>query len=171
MTLSPPRRPWRVLFLCTGNSARSIIAESLLRHWGGDAFEAHSAGSRPAGGIQPMAREVLADAGLPVAGLHSKSMDAYTGTDAPTVDFVITVCDRAAEECPVLPGQPVTAHWGVPDPALVEGDDETRRQAYRRVLTDFERRLKLFINLPFASLDRLASQARVRELGSGKATT
>lgn len=170
MTPSAPPRPWRVLFLCTGNSARSIIAESLLRHWGGDAFEAHSAGSRPAEDIQPMAREVLAKAGLPVAGLHSKSMARYSGPGAEPMDFVITVCDRAAEECPVLPGQPITAHWGVPDPAAVEGDAETRRQAYRRVLTDFERRLKLFINLPLASLDRLARQTRLRELGDSEGT-
>lgn len=171
MSPSRPERPWRVLFLCTGNSARSIIAESLLRHWGREAFEAHSAGSRPAGEIQPMAREVLANAGLPVDGLYSKSMDVYTRPDAPAMDFVITVCDRAAEECPVLPGQPVTAHWGLPDPAAVEGDEEVRRQAYRRVLTDFERRLKLFINLPLASLDRLASQTRVRELGESQETS
>ena len=159
-------RPWRVLFLCTGNSARSIIAEGLLRHWGTPGFEACSAGSRPAGEIQPLAREVLAHAGLPVDGLRSKSIDAFTGPDAPAIDFVITVCDRAAEECPVLPGRPITAHWGMPDPAAVEGDDETRRQAYRRVMTDLERRIKLLINLPLASLDRLSSQQRLRELGS-----
>ena len=122
--MTPPRpgRPWRVLFLCTGNSARSIIAESLLCHRGGDAFEAHSPGSHPAGAIQPSARQVLTDAGLPVAGLHSKSIDAYTGANAPGMDFVITVCDRAAEACPVLPGQPVKAHWGLADPAAVAGD-------------------------------------------------
>ncbi len=165
MTESTQARPWRVLFLCTGNSARSIIAESLLRHWGEPEFEAHSAGSRPAGEIRPLTREVLASAGLPLQDLRSKPLDEYTGPEAAAIDFVITVCDRAAEECPVLPGQPITGHWGLPDPAAVTGDAATRRQAYRRVLTDLERRLKLFINLPLSSLDRLSSEARVRDIG------
>ena len=156
--------PWNVLFLCTGNSARSIIAESLLRHWGREAFVAHSAGSEPAGRIQPLALELLQRSGLPVDGLSSKSLDRFTGADAPPIDFVITVCDRAAEQCPIFPGRPVTAHWGMPDPAAVEGDDETRAQAYRKTLTDLERRIKLFVNLPLASLGRLASQKRVRAL-------
>lgn len=155
---------WHVLFLCTGNSARSIIAESLLRHWGRDAFVAHSAGSAPAGRIQPLALELLQRSGLPTDGLYSKSLDRFTGPDAPPIDFVITVCDRAAQQCPILPGRPVTAHWGMPDPAAVEGDPETRAQAYRRTLADLERRIRLFVNLPLASLDRLASQDRVRAL-------
>ena len=148
MTASSAETPWRVLFLCTGNSARSIIAESLLRHWGGDRFEAHSAGSDPAGTIQPLALELLESCGLPTDGLHSKSLDVYTGPDAPPFDFVITVCDHAAEQCPMFPGQPVTAHWGLPDPAQVDGDEEQRMQAYRNVMADFERRIKLFLTNP-----------------------
>jgi arsenate reductase len=163
-------RPWRVLFLCTGNSARSIIAESLLRHWGGDRFEAHSAGSAPGGSVQPLALELLERHALPTDGLHSKSLDVYTGTDAPTFDFVITVCDHAAEQCPMFPGQPITAHWGLPDPARVEGDEAHRMQAYRNVMADFERRIKLFLSLPLSSLDRLASQSRVRAIGDAKET-
>lgn len=157
-------RIWQVLFLCTGNSARSIIAESLLRHWGRDHFLAHSAGSEPAGCIQPLALELLERSGLPTEDLCSKSLDRFTGADAPPIDFVITVCDQVAEQCPVFPGQPVTAHWGMPDPARVEGDHETRMLAYRRTLADLERRIKLFVNLPLASLDRLSSQNRVRAL-------
>lgn len=160
--------PRRVLFLCTGNSARSIIAESLLRHWGGDRFEAHSAGSEPAGMVQPLALQLLERYGLPTDELSSKSLDVYTGPDAPAFDFVITVCDHAAEQCPMFPGQPITAHWGLPDPAKVEGDDAHREQAYRNVLADFERRIKLFLNLPLASLDRLSSQSRVRAIGASE---
>lgn len=170
MTAHSPETPWRVLFLCTGNSARSIIAESLLRHWGGDRFEAHSAGSEPAGTIQPLAMQLLERYGLPTDGLHSKSLEVYTGSAAPQFDFVITVCDHAAEQCPMFPGQPVTAHWGLPDPAKVEGDEEHRMQAYRNVMADFERRIKLFLNLPLASLDRLSSQHRVRAIGDGDAS-
>ena len=156
---------WNVLFLCTGNSARSVIAESLLRHWGRDAaFVAHSAGSEPAGRIQPLALELLQRSGLPTDGLYSKSLDLFTGADAPPIDFVITVCDRAAEQCPIFPGHPVTAHWGMPDPAAVEGDDETRMEAYRRTVADLERRIRLFVNLPLASLDRMSKENRVRAL-------
>lgn len=158
------REPWHVLFLCTGNSARSIIAESLLRHWGSDGFVAYSAGSEPAGRIQPMAFELLQRSGLPTEGLSSKSLDRFTEPDAPPIDFVITVCDRAAEQCPIFPGRPVTAHWGMPDPAAVEGDPETREQAYRKAVADLERRIRLFVNLPLASLDRLSSQSQVRAL-------
>lgn len=167
MTLQPATAPWRVLFLCTGNSARSIIAESLLRHWGGHRFEAHSAGSEPTGAVQPLALELLQRSGLPTDGLTSKSLDVYTRSGAPPFDFVITVCDQAAEQCPVFPGQPVTAHWGLPDPARAAGDEEHRMQAYRSVLADFERRIKLFLNLPLASLDRLSSQRRVHAIGNG----
>lgn len=169
MTAHSPETPWRILFLCTGNSARSIIAESLLRHWGGDRFEAHSAGSESAGTIQPLAMQLLERYGLPTGGLHSKSLEVYTGPDAPRFDFVITVCDHTAEQCPMFPGQPVTAHWGLPDPAKVEGDAEHRMQAYRNVMADFERRIKLFLNLPLVSLDRLSSQNRVRAIGDGGA--
>lgn len=167
MSARTPETRWRVLFLCTGNSARSIIAESVLRHQGGDRFEAHSAGSEPAGAIQPPALRLLGRAGLPTDGLRSKSLDVYTGPDAPPFDFVITVCDHAAERCSMFPGQPVTAHWGLPDPAMAGGDEAHRMQAYRNVLADIERRIKLFVNLPLASLDRLSSQGRVRALGDG----
>ncbi len=170
MTTESPEAPWRVLFLCTGNSARSIIAESLLRHWGGDRFEVHSTGSEPAGTIQPLALQLLERSGLPTDGLSSKSLDVYTAPETPPFDFVITVCDHAAELCPMFPGQPITAHWGLPDPAKVAGDEAHRMQAYRNVLTDFERRIKLFLNLPLASLDRLASQSRVRAIGNGDTT-
>lgn len=168
MTDPSPGVPRRVLFLCTANSARSIIAESLLRHWGGDRFEAHSAGSEPAGTIQPLALQLLGCHGLPTDGLSSKALDVYTGPDAPPFDFVITVCDHAAEQCPMFPGQPITAHWGLPDPAQVEGDEAHRTQAYRNALADFERRIKLFLDLPLASLDRLSSQSRVRAIGHGE---
>ncbi len=157
-------RHWHVLFLCTGNSARSIIAESLLRHWGRGRFEASSAGSDPAGRVQPLALELLERLHLPTAGLYSKPLDLFTGPDVPPIDFVITVCDRAAEQCPVFPGRPVTAHWGVPDPAEVTGDHDTRMQAYRKTMSDLERRIKLFVNLPLASLDRLSMQQGVRDL-------
>lgn len=169
MSAQSPEAPWRVLFLCTGNSARSIIAESLLWHWGGDRFEVHSAGSQPTGAIQPLALQLLERYGLPTDGLRSKSLDVYTGPDTPPFDFVITVCDHAAEQCPMFPGQPITAHWGLPDPATVEGDEAQRMQAYRNVLADFERRIKLFLNLPLASLDRLSSQNRVRAIGDREA--
>lgn len=162
-------KQWNVLFLCRGNSARSIIAESLLRRWGGERFVAYSAGSHPAGRIHPLAGQLLEHAGLPVDGLRSKSLDEFTGPDAPRIDFVITVCDDAAEQCPLFPGQPITAHWGMPDPARVDGDEETRMQAFRRTRSDLERRIKLFVDLPFSSLDRLSSQGRVRALGDSPA--
>ena len=165
MSAHPRERPLHVLFLCTGNSARSIIAESLLRHWGGDDFAVFSAGSAPKGEVHPLALEVLTRAGLPVDGLRSKSMDWFVGPDAPPIDFVITVCDGAAEQCPVFPGRPATAHWGLPDPAAVEGDSETRRQAFVRTRAEFERRIRLLVNLPFRSLDGLARQTQVRALG------
>lgn len=155
---------WNVLFLCTGNSARSIIAESLLRHWGGDRFAAHSAGSDPTGHVHPLALELLERVGLPTSDLHSKPLSHLTGTDAPAIDFVITVCDHAAEHCPLFPGRPVTAHWGLPDPAQVSGDRATRMQAFRRTQSDLERRIKLFINLPLDSLDRLSNERHVRAL-------
>ena len=141
-----------------------------MRHWGGDQFETHSAGSEPGGTIQPLAMQLLERHDLPTDGLHSKSLVVYTDPDVPPFDFVITVCDHAAERCPMFPGQPVTAHWGLPEPAKVEGDQEHRMQAYRNVMADFERRIKLFLNLPLASLDRLSSQNRVRAIGDGDAS-
>lgn len=158
-------RPYNVLFLCTGNSARSILAESLLNHWGRGRFRAFSAGSFPKGQVHPLAIELLEWAGLPMEGLRSKSWDEFATADAPPIDFVITVCDNAAgEACPVWPGKPITAHWGIADPAAVEGDAE-RVAAFRRALTELEARIKLLVNVPVESLDRMAVQQTVRGIG------
>jgi arsenate reductase len=158
-------RPYNVLFLCTGNSARSILAESLLNHWGGGRFRGFSAGSFPKGQVHPLAIELLEWTRLPTEGLRSKSWDEFTTADAPPIDFVITVCDNAAGEvCPVWPGKPITAHWGVADPAAVEGDAE-RGAAFRRALTELEARIKLLVNVPVESLDRMAVQQTVRGIG------
>ena len=158
-----------VLFLCTGNSARSIIAESLLRRWGGERFAAWSAGSDPAGEVRAPALEMLTKAGLPTDGLRSKSWQEFTGPGAPPIHVVITVCDDAAEHCPVFPGRPITAHWRTDDPAAIEGDAETVRRAYRRAYTDLERRIKLLVDLPLASLDRMAQEQRLRAIGDEEA--
>ena len=158
-------RPYNVLFLCTGNSARSILAESLLNHWGGGRFRGFSAGSFPKGQVHPLAIELLKWTGLPTEGLRSKSWDEFATADAPPIDFVITVCDNAAGEvCPVWPGKPITAHWGVADPAAVEGDAE-RGAAFLRALTELEARIKLLVNVPVESLDRMAVQQTVRGIG------
>jgi arsenate reductase (thioredoxin) len=158
-------RPQNVLFLCTGNSARSIMAEALLNHWGKGRFRAFSAGSFPKGQIHPLATELLQLTGLPTEGLRSKSWDEFAAPGAPPIDFVITVCDNAAGEvCPVWPGKPMTAHWGVADPAAVQGDAE-RAAAFHKALAELEARIKLFVNIPIASLDRLALQQSVRAIG------
>ena len=160
-------RPYSVLFLCTGNSARSILAESLLNHWGRGRFRAFSAGSFPKGQVHPLAIQLLEWARLPTEGLRSKSWDEFAAADAPPIDSVITVCDNAAGEvCPVWPGKPITAHWGVADPAAVEGDAE-RAAAFRRTLTELEARIKLLVNVPVESLDRTAVQQTVRGIGHG----
>lgn len=162
-------RPYSVLFLCTGNSARSILAESLLNHWGRGRFIAFSAGSFPKGQVHPLAIELLEWTRLPTEGLRSKSWDEFAAADAPPIDFVITVCDNAAGEvCPLWPGKPVTAHWGVADPAAVEGDAE-KGAAFRRALTELEARIKLLVNVPIESLDRMAVQQAVR--GIAQTTT
>jgi arsenate reductase len=159
-------RPYSVLFLCTGNSARSILAESMLNALGGGRFRAFSAGSHPTGRVNPMAVELLARSGYPANGLRSKSWDEFARKDSPPIDFVITVCDAAAgESCPVFPGRPVAAHWGVPDPAAVEGDDHTRRQAFASALGVLRRRIQEFTSLPFDSVDRIALGAALREIG------
>jgi arsenate reductase (thioredoxin) len=158
-------RPHNVLFLCTGNSARSIMAEALLNHWGKGRFRAFSAGSFPKGQVHPLAIELLQWTGLPTEGLRSKSWDEFAAPGAPPVDFVITVCDNAAgETCPVWPGKPMTAHWGVADPAAVEGD-AAKGAAFRRALAELEARIQLFVNIPIESLDRLALQQSVRAIG------
>jgi arsenate reductase len=157
---------WNVLFLCTGNSARSILAESLLNHWGQGRFRAFSAGSFPKGAVHPLALELLHRRHLPTAGLSSKSWNAFAAAGAPRMDFVITVCDQAAGEvCPVWPGSPVTAHWGVPDPAAVTGSEAERRQAFAAAAGTHEARIKLFVSLPIEKLDRLALKRSTEAIG------
>ena len=158
--------PYNVLFLCTGNSARSIMAEALLNYWGKGRFRAFSAGSKPKGEVHPMTLEVLERTHLPTAGVRSKSWNEFSGAGASKLDFVFTVCGNAAkEQCPYWPGQPMTAHWGVDDPAAVEGSREGQVRAFHRALRELDARIKRFINLPFASLDKMALQKRLREIG------
>jgi len=157
---------FNVLFLCTGNSARSILGEVLINHWGAGRFHGLSAGSTPMGEVHPMALRLLRHLDFPVEGLHSKSWETFSGPDAPRMDFVFTVCDNAAAEtCPVWPGQPVTAHWGIPDPAAVTGDEKTRMQAFRTAFKQLENRIRIFVSLPIQSLDRLALQREVDQIG------
>ena len=156
-----------VLFLCTGNSARSILAESLLAHWGRGRFAAFSAGSFPRGEVNPRAIELLRRMRLPTEGLRSKSWEEFARPGAPAMDFVFTVCDQAASEvCPVWPGQPITAHWGLPDPAAVEGSEAERNAAFADAFRMLERRIRIFTALPHDSLARLELQRRVTEIGS-----
>ncbi|HEY7474720.1 MAG TPA: arsenate reductase ArsC [Vicinamibacterales bacterium] len=162
------RSVFNVLFLCTGNSARSIFAEALLNNaaLNQGRFRAFSAGSHPKGAVHPMALATLRANHLPAEGYRSKSWDEFSGPAAPPLDFVITVCDQAAAEpCPIWPGQPVTAHWGVADPAAVAGSEDDRRRAFRGALTHLRRRIELLVSLPIDKLDRLALQARLREIG------
>jgi arsenate reductase len=157
-----------VLFLCTGNSARSILAEATLNHLPANRgrFRAYSAGSHPKGGPHPLAIELLQSQGIPTEGLRSKSWDEFAGPDAPRLDFVFTVCDQAAaEQCPYWPGQPVTAHWGLPDPAAVEGSDEQRRKAFRDALVIIRRRIDLLAALPLEKLSGMALQDSLRDVG------
>ena len=159
-------RPYNVLFLCTGNSARSIMAESILRREGAGRFSAYSAGSHPAGRVNPFALELLQANRMPTDGLASKSWDEFTKPDAPALDFVFTVCDNAAAEaCPVWPGQPMSAHWGIPDPAAVEGDEEARRRAFRDAFSRLQRRISLLVNLPVQGLDKLSLQKQLSDIG------
>ena len=159
-------RPHHVLFLCTGNSARSLIAEALLRHWGGGRFLAFSAGSHPQPRPHPLALAELRERGVDTSGLRSKSWDEFAGPQAEPLDFVFTVCDRAAaESCPLWPGQPMTAHWGVEDPAAAQGSEEQRRRVFRKVAVELETRIKLFTSLPFEALDRLSLKRRLDEIG------
>lgn len=159
-------QPLNVLFLCTGNSARSILAESILNAVDPARFRAHSAGSHPAGRVNPFALELLAKTGYPTDGLRSKNWEEFAAPGAPPLDFIVTVCDNAAGEvCPVWPGRPVSAHWGVADPAAVEGTDEDKRRAFLEAFAILKRRIELFASLPLARLDKLSLQARMREIG------
>jgi arsenate reductase len=162
----PETRINNVLFLCTGNSARSIMGEALLNHLGEGRFRGFSAGSTPKGKVNPMTLEVLERAGLPIEGLRSKSWDEFATPEAPKMDFVFTVCDNAAgESCPIWPGQPMTAHWGIEDPAEAEGTEFQRRVAFENALRFLRNRITAFINLPHASIDRLSLTAKLRGIG------
>ena len=157
-----------VLFLCTGNSARSILAEALLNRDGAGRFRAFSAGSFPKGAIHPMALEILADRGLPTEGLRSKSWDEFAGPDAPPLDLIFTICDNAAGEiCPIWPGKPVTAHWGIEDPAAVEGDGQ--RQAFLTAFRALGGRIERLLALPVESMDAATLKQRLSEIGRGEA--
>jgi arsenate reductase len=160
--------PFNVLFLCTGNSARSILAEAALNHLpaGQGRFRAFSAGSHPKGEVHPLALDLLREQKLPTDGLRSKSWDEFAAPGAPVLDFVFTVCDSAAaEQCPLWPGQPVTAHWGVPDPAAATGTEEARRKAFRDAFFALRRRIELFACLPFDKLSGMALRDRLGEIG------
>jgi protein-tyrosine-phosphatase len=158
---------YNVLFLCTGNSARSILAEQLINHWGRGRFRGFSAGSHPKGAVHPIALELLRHMNLPTAGVRSKSWDEYAVPNAPRLDFVFTVCDKAAGEvCPYWPGQPMTAHWGVDDPAAVEGSDAEKWLAFRTAFKELENRIRIFTSLPIGSLDRIRLQQRLDEIGT-----
>lgn len=160
---------YNVLFLCTGNSARSILAEALIGHWGRGRFAGFSAGSHPKGQVHPLALQTLAEHHLPVMNLRSKSWSEFAGPHAPPLHFVFTVCDDAAREvCPVWPGQPMTAHWGVPDPAAVTGSDDEQRRAFRAAFRALDARIKIFTSLRFDMLDRLALQRELDAIGKSK---
>ena len=159
--------PYNVLFLCTGNSARSVLAESILNHAGQGRFRAFSAGSHPAGQVNPLALELLSEQTFPVDGLRSKSWDEFATEEAPRMDFVFTVCDKAAGEvCPVWPGQPMTAHWGIPDPAAVRGTELEARKAMADAFRQLSRRISLFVSLPLDKLDAIAIRREIRAIGS-----
>jgi arsenate reductase len=165
-------RIYNVLFLCTGNSARSIIGEALLNALGQGHFRGYSAGSHPKGAVHPMALEVLRNAGIATDGARSKSWDEFAATDAPQMDFVFTVCDAAAgETCPIWPGHPMTAHWGIADPAAVDGPDFRRRAAFDDAFRFLRNRITAFISLPLASIDRMSLQAKLRAIGESEGST
>jgi arsenate reductase len=164
--------PFNVLFLCTGNSARSIIAESILRKDGAGRFHAYSAGSTPKGIVNPFALKVLERYGYPTDGLTSKSWDVFAGADAPRMDLVLTVCDNAAgEACPLWPGQPITAHWGIEDPAAVGGSDIEKERAFVTALRYLRNRVSLLTSLPLPSLSRLALESRLKDIGRTERST
>ena len=159
-------KPYQILILCTGNSARSIMAEAIINTLGAGRFVAHSAGSQPAGRVHPLALEKLSAIGYPTAQLRSKSWDEFAAADAPQMDFIITVCDNAAgETCPLWPGQPISAHWGFPDPAAVQGSEAEQRAAFEQVFQRITQRVRLLLNLPLASLDALAFRRELQNIG------
>jgi arsenate reductase len=161
-----PDKVHEVLVLCTGNSARSILAEALINHRGAGRFRAYSAGSHPTGRVNPFAVATLQRFGLPTEGLRSKSWNEFAGPGSPRLDFIFTVCDNAAGEvCPLWPGQPITAHWGVPDPAAVEGTDEWKLQAFEDTFRILERRVSRFVDLPLSSLDTRDLVRMLRNIG------
>ncbi len=162
-------RRYNVLFLCTGNSARSIMAEAILNYKGVPNFKAYSAGSHPTGSVRPEALKLIESARMPIAGLRSKDWDEFAKPGAPKLDFVFTVCDNAAKEvCPVWPGQPMTAHWGVPDPAAVNGTPQEIDKTFRDAFMILDRRIGLFLCLPLSSLDKLAIQKNIDDIGRQK---
>lgn len=159
-------RVFNVLFLCTGNSARSILAEAILNHISKGRFRAYSAGSHPGGKVNPYAIELLAKQGLAGADLRSKNWDEFAAPGAPHLDFVFTVCDNAAGEvCPIWPGQPMTAHWGIEDPAAVDGSDTDKRRAFSKAFAEMNRRISLFTSLPIAKLDAMAIKRELDQIG------
>lgn len=160
-------RPYNVLFLCTGNSARSIMAEAILQRFGGGKFNAFSAGSMPKGAVHPEALALLTRLNFNTSTFRSKSWDEFATSGAPALDFVFTVCDNAAGEvCPIWPGQPMTAHWGIPDPAAAEGSSVEIARAFANAYGALQNRIAIFVNLPFESLDRLSLQARLNGIGN-----
>jgi arsenate reductase len=160
------QRPYNILVLCTGNSARSILAEALFNTLGAGRFKAYSAGSHPTGRVNPFAVEQAHALGYPMDGLRSKSWDEFAQEDSPQMDFIVTVCDNAAGEvCPLWPGSPVTAHWGFPDPAAVVGSDEVKRAAFALTLRQIRNRVQLFLSLPLETLDRMAIESRMKAIG------
>jgi arsenate reductase (thioredoxin) len=162
-------RPFNVLFLCTGNSARSILAEAIINREAMGKVRGCSAGSQPKGEVHPFAADLLGQLNYDVSGLRSKSWEEFARPDAPQLDFVFTVCDNAANEtCPVWPGQPMTAHWGVPDPAAVEGDEVIRRLAFADTYRMLNQRISIFVNLPFKSLDQLSLRRRLDDIGKSR---
>lgn len=165
-------KTFNVLFLCTGNSARSILAESVLRKIGAGKFNAYSAGSQPKGNVNPMALDVLVGHKFPTEGLRSKSWDEFAGAEAPQLDFIFTVCDNAAgESCPVWPGKPMTAHWGIEDPAAVEATDAEKRIAFTTALRYMKLRIAAFAALPLESLERISLTAKLQEIGQLEGST
>ncbi len=169
MATTASDKPYNVLFLCTGNSARSIIAECLLNRYGQGRFTAFSAGSHPAGQVNPYALDLLRNQNYPTDALRSKDWAEFAAPGAPELDFVFTVCDNAAQEvCPIWPGQPMTAHWGVPDPAAVEGSEAVKRAAFADTMRMLTQRISIFTSLPLKSLDKLSLQKRLDDIGKIK---